>query len=185
MDDRRNAVKCASASRCYWRLLFSLLVVISSSASSTELSSTISKNVGGAAFSIDIPQDWVAVNTEGGGSLNGSNRLLDLVPSDSRSQGRIAVVYYPDKVPITAQIHWEAFTPDGNVELPRIENQPGWQLLGKTGRIRTGYYQIGGGTLVMDLPGVDYERSEKAFVAVIRSFKDLSATPTGLTEDQR
>jgi hypothetical protein len=86
-------------------------------------------------------------------------------------------VYYPDKVPISAQRYWEGLTYDGNVELPRIDGLAAWTIFGKGGRrdekIGTAYYQIGGGTLVVDFSAQDYDQVEKTFLAVLRSFRDL------------
>lgn len=154
-------------------LLICLLMLATSSVLPAGESTSITRHVGKGGFSLDTPREWVVVSREGLGSLNASTRLFDLLPADSRVQSRIYVVYYPGKVPSMAQMQWEAFTPDGNEELPRIENQPGWIILGQAGRIRTAYYQIGGGTLVFDLKGTDYEQGEKAFLALVRSFKDL------------
>ncbi len=154
-------------------LLLSLCMVVTYAAHSAEQPTSLSKKVGGGAFSFDVPRTWVIVNTEGQRSLNASDRLFDLVPADSTLQSKLVVVYYPNRVPITAQTHWEAFTPDGNVELPRVDTQPGWILVGRAGTIRTAYYQIGGGTLVIDLGQRDYEQSVQAFLVVVRSFRDL------------
>jgi hypothetical protein len=137
------------------------------------------KRVGSSTFSFQVPEEWKVVTNECAGCYQVGNQLLYIVPSTGDHKARITVVYYSDKVPIVAQRYIEGLTYDGNVELPRIDGARAWTLIGKYGRqdskIGTAYYQIGGGTLALDLSTVPDEWTDKALVTILKSFKELEA----------
>jgi hypothetical protein len=154
-----------------------LLATAISATHAAEGSRTLLKRAGSSPFSIEVPEDWQVVDADCIACYQLGNQLFYLVPSMANPRTRITVVYYPGKVPIAAQRYIEGLTYDGNLELPRIDGARTWVLFGKhgkrDGKIGTAYYQIGGGTLVMDLSTAADEQTEKALVTALRSFKEL------------